>query len=90
MLTGPLEATNRPYAVAKIAGIGTCWALNRQYGTQFVSAMPTNLYGPHDNYDLSTSHVLPALLRKMHEAKIRFFRGFHLGNRIGAKRVSAQ
>jgi GDP-L-fucose synthase len=70
MLTGRLEATNRPYAVAKIAGIETCWALNRQYGTQFISAMPTNLYGPNDNYDLSTSHVLPALLRKMHEAKI--------------------
>jgi GDP-L-fucose synthase len=70
MLTGPLEATNRPYAVAKIAGIETCWALNRQYGTRFISAMPTNLYGPNDNYDLSTSHVLPALLRKMHEAKM--------------------
>jgi len=70
MLTGRLEATNRPYAVAKIAGIETCWALNRQYGTQYISAMPTNLYGPNDNYDLSTSHVLPALLRKMHEAKI--------------------
>jgi GDP-L-fucose synthase len=70
MLTGPLEATNRPYAVAKIAGIETCWAMNRQYGTQYISAMPTNLYGPNDNYDLSTSHVLPALLRKMHEAKV--------------------
>jgi GDP-L-fucose synthase len=70
MLTGPLEATNRPYAVAKIAGIETCWAMNRQYGTQYISAMPTNLYGPNDNYDLATSHVLPALLRKMHEAKI--------------------
>jgi GDP-L-fucose synthase len=70
MLTGPLEATNRPYAVAKIAGIETCWALNRQYGTRFISAMPTNLYGPNDNYDLTTSHVLPALIRKMHEAKV--------------------
>ena len=70
MLTGPLEATNRPYAVAKIAGIETCWALNRQYGTQYISAMPTNLYGPNDNYDLTTSHVLPALIRKMHEAKV--------------------
>jgi GDP-L-fucose synthase len=70
MLTGRLEATNRPYAIAKIAGIETCWALNRQYGTQYISAMPTNLYGPNDNYDLSTSHVLPALLRKMHEAKM--------------------
>jgi GDP-L-fucose synthase len=70
MLTGPLESTNRPYAVAKIAGIETCWAFNRQYKTQYIAAMPTNLYGPNDNYDLSTSHVLPALLRKMHEAKI--------------------
>ena len=68
MLTGPLEPTNRPYAVAKIAGIETCWAFNRQYGTQFVAAMPTNLYGPNDNYDPAGSHVLPALLRKMHEA----------------------
>jgi len=70
MLTGPLEPTNRPYAVAKIAGIETCSAFNRQYKTQYIAAMPTNLYGPNDNYDLSTSHVLPALLRKMHEAKI--------------------
>jgi GDP-L-fucose synthase len=69
MLTGPLEPTNRPYAVAKIAGIETCWAFNRQYRTQFIAAMPTNLYGPGDNYDLASSHVLPALLRKMHEAK---------------------
>jgi GDP-L-fucose synthase len=70
MLTGPLESTNRPYAVAKIAGIEMCWAFNRQYQTQYIAAMPTNLYGPNDNYDLSTSHVLPALLRKMHEAKV--------------------
>jgi GDP-L-fucose synthase len=70
MLTGPLEATNRPYAVAKIAGIEMCWAFNRQYGTQYIAAMPTNLYGPNDNYDLASSHVLPALLRKMHEAKL--------------------
>lgn len=69
MLTGPLEPTNRPYAVAKIAGIEMCWAFNRQYGTQYVAAMPTNLYGPNDNYDLTDSHVLPALLRKIHEAK---------------------
>ncbi len=69
LLTGPLEATNRPYAVAKIAGIEMCSAYNRQYGTQFLAAMPTNLYGPGDNYDLETSHVLPALIRKMHEAK---------------------
>jgi GDP-L-fucose synthase len=70
MLTGPLESTNRPYAVAKIAGIEECWAFNRQYGTEFIAAMPTNLYGPNDNYDLLSSHVLAALLRKMHEAKI--------------------
>jgi GDP-L-fucose synthase len=70
MLTGPLESTNRPYAVAKIAGIEMCWAFNRQYGTHYIAAMPTNLYGPHDNYDLASSHVLPALLRKMHEAKV--------------------
>jgi GDP-L-fucose synthase len=71
LLTGPLEATNRPYAIAKIAGIEMCWSYNRQYGTRFLSVMPTNLYGPGDNYDLQTSHVLPALIRKMHEAKER-------------------
>jgi GDP-L-fucose synthase len=70
LLTGPLEPTNRPYAVAKIAGIETCHAFNRQFGTRFIAAMPTNLYGPNDNYDLTTSHVLPALIRKMHEAKL--------------------
>jgi GDP-L-fucose synthase len=70
LLTGPLEPTNRPYAMAKIAGIEMCWAFNRQYGTQYIAAMPTNLYGPNDNYDLASSHVLPALLRKMHEAKV--------------------
>jgi GDP-L-fucose synthase len=70
LLTGPLEATNRPYALAKIAGIEMCWSYNRQYGTKWLAAMPTNLYGPGDNYDLSNSHVLPALIRKMHEAKI--------------------
>ena len=70
LLTGPLEATNRPYALAKIAGIEMCWSYNRQYGTQWLAAMPTNLYGPGDNYDLNNSHVLPALIRKMHEAKI--------------------
>lgn len=69
LLTGPLEFTNRPYAVAKIAGIEICWAFNRQYGTHFLSAMPTNLYGPGDDYDLDASHVLPALIRKVHEAK---------------------
>jgi GDP-L-fucose synthase len=68
LLTGPLEPTNRSYAVAKIAGIETCWAYNRQYGTSYLSVMPTNLYGPGDNYDLNNSHVLPALIRKMHEA----------------------
>ncbi len=71
LLTGPLEATNRPYAVAKIAGIEMCWAYNRQYGTQYLAVMPTNLYGPGDNYDLEKSHVIPALIRKMHEAKLR-------------------
>lgn len=70
LLSGALEPTNRPYAVAKIAGIEMCWAYNRQYGTQYLAAMPTNLYGPGDNYDLQTSHVIPALIRKMHEAKI--------------------
>ena len=71
LLTGPLEPTNRPYAVAKIAGIELCWAHNRQHGTRFLAAMPTNLYGPGDTYDLQNSHVLPALLRKAHEAKRR-------------------
>jgi GDP-L-fucose synthase len=71
LLTGPLEATNRPYAIAKIAGIEMCWSYNRQYGTQFLAAMPTNLYGPGDYYDLQNSHVLPALIRKFHEAKIQ-------------------
>lgn len=69
LLTGPLEPTNRPYAVAKIAGIEQCWAYNRQYGTRFLAAMPTNLYGPEDNFDLANSHVLPALLRKIATAK---------------------
>jgi GDP-L-fucose synthase len=71
LLTGPLEETNEPYAIAKIAGIKLCENYNRQYGTQYVSAMPTNLYGPNDNYDLNSSHVLPALIRKAHEAKLR-------------------
>jgi GDP-L-fucose synthase len=69
LLTGPLEPTNEPYAVAKIAGIHLCRSYNRQFGTNFVSVMPTNLYGPGDNFDLTSSHVLPALLRKFHEAK---------------------
>jgi GDP-L-fucose synthase len=71
LLTGPLEPTNRPYALAKIAGIEMCWSYNRQYRTQYLSVMPTNLYGPGDNYDLDTSHVIPALLRKFHTAKVR-------------------
>jgi GDP-L-fucose synthase len=69
LLTGLLEETNEPYAIAKIAGIKLCDAYRSQYGCHFISAMPTNLYGPHDNYDLKSSHVLPALLRKFHEAK---------------------
>ncbi|MGI4811991.1 MAG: GDP-L-fucose synthase family protein [Janthinobacterium lividum] len=71
LLTGLLESTNEPYAIAKIAGIKLCESYNRQYGTRYVSAMPTNLYGPNDNYDLAKSHVLPALIRKAHEAKLR-------------------
>ncbi|SPL64772.1 GDP-L-fucose synthase [Ochrobactrum soli] len=71
LLTGLLEPTNEPYAIAKIAGIKLCDSFNEQYGTSYVSAMPTNLYGPNDNYDLTTSHVLPALIRKAHEAKVR-------------------
>ncbi len=69
LLTGPLEPTNRAYALAKIAGIEMCWSYNRQYGTQYLAAMPTNLYGPGDNFDLQNSHVLPALIRKAAEAK---------------------
>lgn len=69
LLTGPLEATNEPYAIAKIAGIKMCDAYRSQYGCSFISAMPTNLYGPNDNYDLENSHVLPALIRKFHTAK---------------------
>ena len=71
LLSGKLESTNEPYAIAKIAGIKMCQSYNRQYGTQFISAMPTNLYGPNDNFDLETSHVLPALIRKFYEAKIK-------------------
>src|SRR5439155_25568615 len=69
LLTGPLEPTNEAYALAKIAGIKLCQAYARQYGRNFINAMPTNLYGPGDNFDLNNSHVLPALLRKVHEAK---------------------
>ena len=71
LLTGSLEPTNEPYAIAKIAGIKLCQAYAREYGANFISAMPTNLYGPGDNFDLTTSHVLPALLRKVHEAKLK-------------------
>jgi GDP-L-fucose synthase len=70
LLTGPLEATNRPYAVAKIAGIEMCWSYNRQYGTQYLAVMPTNLFGPGDNFNLENSHVIPAIIRKMHDAKV--------------------
>jgi GDP-L-fucose synthase len=69
LLTGPLEPTNRPYALAKIAGIEMCWSYNRQYGTKYLAVMPTNLYGPGDNYHRENSHVIPALIRKFHEAK---------------------
>jgi GDP-L-fucose synthase len=70
LLSGFLESTNEPYAIAKIAGIKLCESYRRQYGCNFISAMPTNLYGPNDNYDLQNSHVLPALIRKFHEAKV--------------------
>lgn len=70
LLSGPLEPTNEPYAVAKIAGIKMCEAYNRQYGTDFLAVMPTNLYGPNDNFDIQASHVLPALIRKIHDAKV--------------------
>ena len=71
LLTGPLEPSNEPYAIAKIAGIKLCQAYARQYGTDFICAMPTNIYGPGDNFDLQNSHVLPALIRKVHEAKVK-------------------
>src|SRR5262245_29494968 len=70
LLSGPLEPTNRPYALAKIAGIEMCWSYNRQHGTRYLAAMPTNMYGPGDNYDAMNSHVLPALIRKCHEARV--------------------
>ena len=69
LLTGPLDPTNRPYALAKIAGIEMCWSYNRQFKTQYIAAMPTNIYGPNDNYHLENSHVIPALIRKFHDAK---------------------
>ena len=79
LLTGPLESTNRSYALAKIAGVEMCWSYNRQYGTRYLAAMPTNLYGPDDNFDLNTSHVLPALLRKAHTAKAQGERALRYG-----------
>ena len=78
LLTGPLETTNRPYAIAKIAGLEMCWAYNRQYGTRFAAPMPTNMYGPNDNYDPAQSHVISAFIRKFYEAK-----------RTGAKSITA-
>jgi len=81
LLSGKLEPTNEPYAIAKIAGIKMCQSYNRQYGTRFISVMPANLYGPGDNFDLQTSHVLPALIRKFHEAKDR-----EQGSQIGGER----
>jgi GDP-L-fucose synthase len=75
LLSGPLEPTNEPYAVAKIAGIKLCQSYNRQYGTNYISVMPTNLYGPHDNFDLNSSHVLPAMIRKFHDAKVKMQEG---------------
>ena len=74
LLSGPLEATNRPYAVAKIAGIEMCWAYNRQYGTRYLAVMPANIYGPGDNYNVELSHVIPALIRKMHEGAVFDFK----------------
>ena len=90
LLTGPLEPTNEAYAIAKIAGIKLCQAYAREYGANFISAMPTNLYGPNDNFDLLSSHVLPALLRKAHEAKTRWrARDCRLGLGQTAARISA-
>jgi GDP-L-fucose synthase len=85
LLSGPLEPTNAPYAVAKIAGITLCESYNRQYGTDYRSVMPTNLYGPHDTFDLETSHVLPALIRKYHLARLA-----HAGDREGIRRDTAR
>ena len=91
LLTGPLEPTNEAYAIAKIAGIKLCQAYRRQYGSNFISAMPTNLYGPNDNFDLVSSHVLPAMIRKFHEARqSRRARGDAVGHRHAAARVPAR
>jgi GDP-L-fucose synthase len=85
LLSGKLEPTNEPYAIAKIAGIEMCQSYNRQFGTRFISVMPTNLYGPGDNFDLETSHVLPALIRKFHEAKARDQK-----SEVGGRRLEAE
>ncbi len=91
LLTGPLEPTNEWYAIAKIAGLKMCEAFRRQHGVDFISAMPTNLYGPGDNFDLEKSHVIPALIRKAHEAKLAgVVRPHHLGNGIATARISAR
>jgi GDP-L-fucose synthase len=90
LLTGPLEPTNRPYALAKIAGIEMCWSYNRQYGTQYLAVMPTNLYGPGDNYHPQNSHVIPALIRKFHEAKQQQSERQRLGHRYPAKGIPLQ
>lgn len=79
LLTGPLEPTNQPYAVAKISGIEMCWSYNRQYGTKYLAVMPTNLYGPGDNYHPENSHVIPGLIRRIHEAKVKQVRCKELG-----------
>ncbi len=86
LLSGPLEPTNEPYAIAKIAGIKLCEAYRKQYGCNFVSGMPTNLYGPNDNFDLQSSHVLPALMRKFHEAKIASTRSIEVWGTGSARR----
>ena len=91
LLTGPLEPTNEWYAIAKIAGLKMCQAYRREYGFDAISAMPTNLYGPGDNFDLKNSHVLPALMRKCHEAKQQqAAHAGRVGNRHAAPRVSAR
>ena len=90
LLTGELEYTNEPYAIAKIAGIKMCESYRKQYGCNFISVMPTNLYGPNDNYDLNNSHVLPAFIRKFHDAKeSKHSFSYSLGNRKPAKRIYA-
>jgi GDP-L-fucose synthase len=86
LLTGPLEPTNEWYAIAKIAGIKLCQAYRRQYGSDFISAMPTNLYGPNDNFDLTSGHVLPALIRKFHDAKLNGARGVEIWGTGSPKR----